>query len=345
VAAVLDLYSRRVVGWPMQPTMTSQLVMDVLPMAIFQHGRPRAVLHYSDQASQYTSEDFQRLLDAHGIVCSMSRRSNCWDTQSTMVESACPIWPVLELASCLRVDLSIWSGYSPSVAGASACDLIGALYCTVRVLLGNGIGDALTFNEERDMDDQARQNEVILGVDTYLDTHAAAVISHAGRFLGTHATPTTSTGYLQLLTWARSLGCVRRAGVEGTGTYGAGLTRVLREQGVEVPEVNHPDRCKRRLKGKSDPTDEESAHARFFSAWPLPFQRCSPAWQKPCAPFPFPLPGAAVKARRKRSTSCGRSWSAPRKTSANVYGKPKRSNALQGARICAIWVPRRCCRH
>ena len=79
VAVVLDLYSRRVVGWSMQSTMTAQLVMDALLMAIFRRGRPQAVLHHSDQGSQYTSEDFQRLLDAHGIICSMSRRGNCWD--------------------------------------------------------------------------------------------------------------------------------------------------------------------------------------------------------------------------------------------------------------------------
>jgi putative transposase len=62
-AAVLDVYSRRVVGWSMQPTMTAQLVMDALLMAIFRRGRPRAVLHHSDQGSQYTSEDFQRCLN------------------------------------------------------------------------------------------------------------------------------------------------------------------------------------------------------------------------------------------------------------------------------------------
>jgi len=79
VAVVLDLYSRRVVGWSMQPTMTARLVMDALLMAIFRRGRPCAVRHDSDQASQYTSEDFQRLLESHRIVCSMSRRGNCWD--------------------------------------------------------------------------------------------------------------------------------------------------------------------------------------------------------------------------------------------------------------------------
>lgn len=115
------------------------------------------------------------------------------------------------------------------------------------------------------MDDQSKENEVILGVDTHLDTHVAAVISHAGKLLGTLATPTNATGYLKLLAWARSLGCVRRAGVEGTGTYGAGLARVLREQGIEVLEVNRPDRSKRRLKGKSDPTDAENAARSVLS--------------------------------------------------------------------------------
>jgi transposase len=115
------------------------------------------------------------------------------------------------------------------------------------------------------MDHQSIQKEVILGVDTHLDTHVAAVISHGGKLLGTLATPTTASGYLTLLAWARSLGYVRRAGVEGTGTYGAGLARVLREQGVEVLEVNRPDRAKRRLQGKSDPTDAENAARSVLS--------------------------------------------------------------------------------
>lgn len=109
------------------------------------------------------------------------------------------------------------------------------------------------------MDEQSIQNEVILGVDTHLDVNVGAVISHTGKLLGTLATATNTKGYLELLTWARSLGCLRRAGVEGTGTYGAGLARVLRGQGIDVFEVNRPDRSKRRLKGKSDPTDAESA--------------------------------------------------------------------------------------
>lgn len=79
VAAVLDLYSRRIVGWSMSGSMTAQLVGDALLMALWRRGKPDELLHHSDQGSQYTSEDFQRLLRDHGIVCSMSRRGDCWD--------------------------------------------------------------------------------------------------------------------------------------------------------------------------------------------------------------------------------------------------------------------------
>ncbi|MBR7776981.1 IS110 family transposase [Undibacterium rugosum] len=115
------------------------------------------------------------------------------------------------------------------------------------------------------MHDQSIQIEVILGVDTHLDTHVAAVISHTGKLLGTLGVSTDVSGYLKLLAWARSFGRVKRAGVEGTGTYGAGLAHILREQGVEVLEVNRPNRSKRRLNGKSDPTDAENAARSVLS--------------------------------------------------------------------------------
>lgn len=79
VAVVLDLFSRRVVGWSMRADMTSELVTDALMMAIWRRGRPRSVLHHSDRGSQYGSEAFQRLLADQGIVCSMSRAGNVWD--------------------------------------------------------------------------------------------------------------------------------------------------------------------------------------------------------------------------------------------------------------------------
>ena len=79
VAAVIDLFSRRVVGWSMSATMTAQLVTDALIMAIWRRGKPDSLLHHSDQGSQYTSEQFQRLMADHGITCSMSRAGNVWD--------------------------------------------------------------------------------------------------------------------------------------------------------------------------------------------------------------------------------------------------------------------------
>ena len=79
VAAVVDLFSRRVVGGSMHATMTAQLVTDALVMAIWRRGKPEAVLHHSDRGSQYTSEPFQRLLAAHGVICSMSRDGTVWD--------------------------------------------------------------------------------------------------------------------------------------------------------------------------------------------------------------------------------------------------------------------------
>ena len=79
LAVVLDLYSRRIVGWSMQANMTAELVANALLMAIWRRGWPMELLHHSDQGSQYTSEGFQRLLTDHSIQCSLSRRGDCWD--------------------------------------------------------------------------------------------------------------------------------------------------------------------------------------------------------------------------------------------------------------------------
>ncbi|CAN7685156.1 IS3 family transposase [Bosea sp. LjRoot90] len=79
VAAVIDLFSRRVVGWSMKAEMTAQLVTDALMMAIWRRGKPDALLHHSDQGSQYASEQFQKLMADNGVTCSMSRSGNVWD--------------------------------------------------------------------------------------------------------------------------------------------------------------------------------------------------------------------------------------------------------------------------
>ena len=79
VAAVIDLFSRRVVGWSMSASMTAELVTDALVMAIWRRGKPEALIHHSDRGSQYTSDQFQRLMTDHGVTCSMSRSGNVWD--------------------------------------------------------------------------------------------------------------------------------------------------------------------------------------------------------------------------------------------------------------------------
>ncbi len=109
------------------------------------------------------------------------------------------------------------------------------------------------------MEQVETQSEVILGVDTHLDVHVGVVIDAVGRVQGTLAVATNRSGYEQLLDWAQDFGVLRRAGVEGTGSYGSGLTRLLEERGIAVIEVNRPDRSRRRSRGKSDPTDAESA--------------------------------------------------------------------------------------
>lgn len=79
LAVVLDLYSRRVIGWAMSERMTAQLVCDALQMALFRRKQPRGVIVHSDRGSQYCSHDYQALLKANGLHCSMSAKGNCYD--------------------------------------------------------------------------------------------------------------------------------------------------------------------------------------------------------------------------------------------------------------------------
>uniref|UniRef100_UPI00217591B3 IS110 family transposase n=1 Tax=Microbispora sp. H10670 TaxID=2729108 RepID=UPI00217591B3 len=101
--------------------------------------------------------------------------------------------------------------------------------------------------------------EVAGGVDTHQDTHTAAVIDQVGRVLGTECFPAGPAGYTALLAWMRSFGRLVRVGVEGTGVYGAGLARLLRDEHVQVVEVDRPNRKTRRFQGKSDPIDAIAA--------------------------------------------------------------------------------------
>jgi transposase len=100
---------------------------------------------------------------------------------------------------------------------------------------------------------------VTVGVDTHKDLHVAAARDQLGRRLGTTMAPATSAGYSALLAWAQALGEVQAWGVEGTGSYGAGLARFLVAHRQRVLEVNRPDRAARRRRGKSDPVDADAA--------------------------------------------------------------------------------------
>jgi transposase len=105
----------------------------------------------------------------------------------------------------------------------------------------------------------AKKRPVTGGVDTHTRTHHAAVVDQVGRVLGDQEFAATATGYQALLAWLRSFGRVVKIGVEGTGSYGAGLARHLTGQGIELVEVDRPDRRTRRAKGKSDPIDAIAA--------------------------------------------------------------------------------------
>ncbi len=85
LAVVIDLCSRKIVGWSMSSRMTAQLVCDALTMAIWQRRPTAGLIHHSDRGSQYASKLFRQLLKAHGFISSMSRRANCWD--NAVVES------------------------------------------------------------------------------------------------------------------------------------------------------------------------------------------------------------------------------------------------------------------
>jgi transposase len=106
---------------------------------------------------------------------------------------------------------------------------------------------------------------VIVGVDTHTDVHVAVALDRTGRALGSRSFSATTRGYAQLASWAEGFGVVAAVGMEGTGSFGAGLLRFLNDYGLAVIEVDRPDRRARRREGKSDPLDAESAARAVLS--------------------------------------------------------------------------------
>lgn len=103
------------------------------------------------------------------------------------------------------------------------------------------------------------EDAITVGVDTHKDFHVAVALDHLGRRLGVTSVPTTVTGYRKLVRWAEGFGTVGSVGVEGAGSFGAGVARVLRTRGFEVLEVGRPKRRDQHRSGKSDPIDAELA--------------------------------------------------------------------------------------
>ena len=107
--------------------------------------------------------------------------------------------------------------------------------------------------------EQVRSGHVVIGVDTHKHIHVAAVMDSIGGILATLTVTTDTAGFRQVLEWALGFGKIIAFGVEGTGSYGAGLTSFMRRHGHKVIEVSRADRRLRRLNGKSDTLDAENA--------------------------------------------------------------------------------------
>lgn len=179
------------------------------------------------------------------------------------------------------------------------------------------------------------QDDLVLGVDTHKDVHVAAFVDAVGRLVDTAEFASSDRGGQRMLAWLRRYGCLRRAGIEGTGSYGHRLTKLLRANGVETIEVNGPDRSARRLRGKSDPLDAEAAAHAVLSgrAAAIPKDREGPAGALRVL---MVARRSAVKARTRPPTrSAFSSWSA---TTTCVGGSVNSRVGHSPAGVC-VFVP------
>jgi transposase len=147
--------------------------------------------------------------------------------------------------------------------------------------------------------------EVTGGVDTHKDTHTAAALDASGRLLGHREFAATAAGYAALLAWLGTLGQLVRVGVEGSGVYGTGLARFLQAAGVELVEVDRPDRKTRRWQGKSDPVDAEAAARAAQAGGPAVSRRPAAGRSTRCARCEWPAaprwrPAQVPNARSRR---------------------------------------------
>ena len=171
--------------------------------------------------------------------------------------------PKKDWRRCLQNDLSTRSEVAQTAPKAAvSSDLIGAwLKAPSQSCPLNRPATTLREVEMLEVTDHESRPavQVVIGVDTHQEQHVAVAIDRRGVHLGEQYTPATTCGYRELEQWSRSLGTIHAFGIEGTGSYGAGIARFLTGRGYSVVEVNRPDRSTRYRKGKSDPTDAEMA--------------------------------------------------------------------------------------
>ena len=139
LAVVIDLYSRRVVGWSLDWCMHKALVIRALMMAVNLRHPPAGLIHHSDRGSQYASHAYQKLLKQHGMICSMSRKGNCWDNA-----------PVERFFSSLKRE---WTGHrlyqTQLEAMADVREYVAAYYNSKR--LHSTLGYATPLDYEKDL--------------------------------------------------------------------------------------------------------------------------------------------------------------------------------------------------
>ena len=140
------------------------------------------------------------------------------------------------------------------------------------------------------------------GIDTHGEVHVAAVLDEIGGLLGTESFRADPDGYSALLSWLKSFGDVGKVGVEGTGSYGAGIARFLAKAGIHVVEVDRQNRQARRQAGKSDPLEAVEAAGRHSRAGPMEGPRAGMARSRPSASSSWPSarpeePGSRRSAR------------------------------------------------
>jgi transposase len=158
---------------------------------------------------------------------------------------------------------------------------------------------------------------VTVGVDTHADVHVAAALDQFGRLLATQLVPSTPAGYRALVAWANTLGTVERFGIEGTSSYGAGLSRWLRRRAVEVLEVERPKRQNRRRHTSPMRSMPKRLHARCRLERRPPSPKLAMVRSK-CCVCSRQLADRPSRHALRPPTSCTLSSSPPRIASALV---------------------------